>query len=66
MLQYVLKKTVVIVLWLKVSSIPISDVYLCFVFIPRENNVYYNLYNNDVFDNLLMDIGKYVEQGMAV
>lgn len=66
MLQYVLKKTVVIVLWLKVSSIPISDVYLCFVFILRENNVYYNLYNNDVFDNLLMDVGKYVEQGMAV
>lgn len=66
MLQYVLKKTVVIVLWLKVSSIPNSDVYLCFVFIPRENNVYYNLYNNDVFDNLLMDVGKYVEQGIAV
>lgn len=48
------------------SSISISGVYLCFVYIPHANNVYYNLYNIDVFDNLLMDVAKYVEQGMVV
>lgn len=54
------------ILWLKVSSITSADVYLCFVYIPHENNVYYDLYNIDVFDNLLMDVAKYVEQSMVV
>lgn len=32
------------------------------MYIPRENNVCYDLYNIDVFDNLLMNVAKYVEQ----
>lgn len=36
------------------------------MYTPHENNVYYDLYNIDVFDNSLMDIAKYVEQGLVV
>lgn len=54
------------ILWLKDSSSIKSDVYLCFVYIPHEKNVYYILSNIDVFDNLLMDVAKNVKQGMVV
>lgn len=54
------------IFWLKVSLITSADVYLCFVYIPHENNIYYDRYNIYVFDNLLMNVAKYVEQGMVV
>lgn len=46
------------ILWLKDSLITSADVYLCFVYIPHENNICYDRYNIDVFDNLLMNVAK--------
>ena len=54
------------IVWLKVTDVLESDLYICCTYIPHEHNVYYDLYDNDLFDALLYDISDLIDQGIVI
>ena len=54
------------VVWLKIEKLFASSMYICFSYIPHENNVCYNLYDTDIFECIAKDIGYFSEKGTVI
>ena len=52
--------------WLKIKNLFASSMYICFSYIPHENNVYYNVYDTDIFECISNDIGYFSEKGTVI
>ncbi|VDI04207.1 Hypothetical predicted protein [Mytilus galloprovincialis] len=55
------------VIWVKVDKTLFfdksNDVYICFVYVPHENNIFYDKYDVDIYDCLTEDIASYSSLG---
>ena len=54
------------VVWLKIKNLFASSMYICFLYIPHENNVSYNVYDTDMFECISNDIGYFREKGTVI
>ena len=54
------------VVWLKNENLFASSMYICFSYIPHENNVSYNVYDTDMFECISNDIGYFREKGTVI
>ena len=52
------------IFWLKIENLFASSMYICFF--SYENNVYYNLYDTDIFECISNDIGYFSEKGTFI
>ena len=50
------------VVWLNIENLFASSMYICLSYIPHENNVYYNVYDMDIFECISNDIGYFSEK----
>jgi hypothetical protein len=50
-------------LWVKIEDVFDSDLYICFSYIPHENNVFYSHYESDIFGCLENDISHFFSVG---
>ena len=41
------------IIWVKIENLLAKDAYVCFCYIPHDNNVFYNHYDIDLFESLL-------------
>ena len=54
------------VVWLKIENLFAPSMYICFSYIPHENNVYYNVYDTDIFECISNDISYFSEKGTVI
>lgn len=63
---HVLKCVYDTAIWVKIDKGLVlcpSDIFMCCLYIPHENNTYYNLYDKNIFEELEYDIRTYSDLG---
>ena len=50
----------------KIENLFASSMYICFSYIPHENNVYYNVYDTAIIKCISNDIGHFSEKGTVI